>query len=144
MLRFSAGALPPAADIEVCAGATFWPEKTASDNVVDTLRGTGTGWYDVTVTNRLVVSYADALAGRALRFREGCVRSQGAKVVLDDPAALTARGRSVTVLTAENGLDGDFVFELPPEATGKNWKLVKTAAGTLRLLNQIGTVLIVR
>ena len=143
-LRFSAGALPPAADIEVCAGATFWPEKTASDNVVDTLRGTGTGWYDVTVTNRLVVSYADALAGRALRFREGCVRSQGAKVVLDDPAALTARGRSVTVLTAENGLDGDFVFELPPEATGKNWKLVKTAAGTLRLLNQTGTVLVVR
>ena len=143
-LRFSAGALPPAADIEVCAGATFWPEKTASDNVVDTLRGTGTGWYDVTVTNRLVVSYADALAGRALRFREGCVRSQGAKVVLDDPAALTARGRSVTVLTAENGLDGDFVFELPPEATGKNWKLVKTAAGTLRLLNQVGMVLVVR
>ena len=51
---------------------------------------------------------------------------------------------SVTVLTAENGLDGDFVFELPPEATGKNWKLVKTAAGTLRLLNQTGTVLVVR
>ena len=102
-----------------CARTVDVPEKTASDNVVDTLRGTGTGWYDMTVTNRLVVSYADALAGRALRFREGCVRSQGAKVVLDDPAALTARGRSVTVLSAENGLDGDFVFDLPPEPSAR-------------------------
>ena len=143
-LRFSAGALPPAADVEVCAGATFWPEKTADDNVVDTLRGTGTGWYDVTVTNRLVVSYADAAEGRALRFREGRIRVQGARLELDDPAALTANGRSVTVLTAENGIDGDFAFELSPEATGKNWKLVKTDAGTLRLLNQTGTVLVFR
>ena len=143
-LRFSEGTLPPAADIEVCAGATFWPEKNSANNVIDTLRGTGAGWYDVSLTNRLVVSYADALAGRALRFHEGRILSQGAQVVLDDPEALTPNGRSVTILTADNGLEGDFVFELPAEATGKNWKLVKTSATTLRLINQTGTVLTLR
>lgn len=140
-LRFlTADTVPPAPDVTIAAGADLWPPVGI---VLDTLRGNGVSWYNQSVTNRLVVSYADVTNGVHLKVKGGVLNLVDAKIVVPDLADVAEDAKSVTLAEAENGIAGTFAFDVD-EVLSALWQ-VRRVGNRLRLVNcSRGMTVIVR